>query len=135
VRVIPSVRVVPRIVRFLVVGGLAVGLNLLLFWLLVGRLGWNYLLATVIVFFAGNLFGYAANRRFTFESRDRQGPEIARWYVVMGMSLAANLAAMAILVDGLRVNYLIASVVLSLGMAFVNYVAHDRFTFRGRSAA
>jgi putative flippase GtrA len=129
------VRVVPRIVRFLLVGGLAVGLNLLLFWLLVGRLGWNYLLATVIVFFAGTLFGYAANRRFTFESRDAPGPEIARWYVVMGMSLVANLAAMAILVDGLRVNYLIASVVLSLGMAFVNFAAHDRFTFRGRSAA
>jgi putative flippase GtrA len=126
---------VPPFVRFLIVGALAVGLNLVLFWILVGQLRWPYLLATVVVFLAGNLWGYLANRRFTWQSTERPAPELARWYVVMGTSLVVNLVAMYALVDGLGLNYLVASVVLSLGMAFVNYVAHDRFTFRGRSAA
>jgi putative flippase GtrA len=129
------VRALPPLVRYLVIGGLAVGLNLVLFWLLVGLFGWPYLNATVVVFIAGNLFGYAANRRFTFESLASRGPELARWYLVMGISLAANLAAMAALVDGLGLHYLVASVVLSIAFALVNFAAHDQFTFRGRAAA
>lgn len=122
------------LVRYLVIGGLAVLLNLALFWLLVGLLGWHYLAATVVVFFVSNLAGFVANRRLTFRSNGRPAPELVRWYAVMGVSLLANLAAMALLVDGIGLNYLLASPVLSLLFAVVNFTVHDRFTF-GRTTA
>jgi len=132
---VTSIPILSPLARFLVIGAMAVGLNLVLFWIFVGQLGWNYLLATVAVFVAGNLFGYTANRRFTFESTSRRGPEIARWYLVMAVSLGVNLTAMAVLVGGLGINYLVASLVLSLALALVNFAAHDRFTFRYRTSS
>ena len=52
-----------RFLRFAAVGVVAVGLNLILFALLVGRLGIDYLAATVVVFFLVNGYGFLANRR------------------------------------------------------------------------
>ena len=118
-----------RFLRFAAVGVVAVGLNLILFALLVGRLGIDYLAATVVVFFLVNGYGFLANRRWVFAVTDRPTRRILRYYATMAVSLGLNLMSMAFLVGGLRVGYLIASVITSAWLAPVLYLTHDRVAF------
>jgi glycosyltransferase involved in cell wall biosynthesis/putative flippase GtrA len=118
-----------RFLRFAVVGIVAVGLNLILFAILVGRLGIDYLWATVVVFFLVNGYGFLANRRWVFAVTDRPTRRILRYYATMAASLGLNLLSMAFLVGGLRISYLIASVITSAWLAPVLYLTHDRVAF------
>lgn len=119
----------PRFVRFLAVGALAVGVNLVLFAVLVGVLGWGYLVATVIVFITGNAGAFVLNRGWVFGSRRAIGPSLARYYGVMAISLMINLVLMRLLVETVGFHYLVASVTVSGMLAVMNFVAHDRITF------
>lgn len=123
-----------RFLRFAVVGVGAVGLNLLLFALLVGGLGLQYLWATVAVFLIVNAYGFFANRRWVFRVADRPARRLLRYYVTMAGSLGVNLLSMALLVDGLKLSYLIASVITSAWLAPILYLIHGRvaFTREGR---
>jgi putative flippase GtrA len=98
--------------------------------LLVGMIGMPYLLATVIVFFAGNLWGWIANRVFTFRSSARRAPELTRYLLVMGVSLLLNIACMYLLVDRLGFHYLAASILVGGLFLVGNYVVHRHVTFQ-----
>jgi glycosyltransferase involved in cell wall biosynthesis/putative flippase GtrA len=115
--------------RFALVGVGAVGLNLLLFALLVGRLGIEYLWATVAVFVLVNGYGFLANRRWVFRVADRPARRMLRYYATMAGSLGLNLLSMALLVDGLKLNYLFASAITSAWLAPVLYLTHGRVAF------
>jgi glycosyltransferase involved in cell wall biosynthesis/putative flippase GtrA len=119
-----------RFVRFALVGIGAVGLNLLLFALLVGCLGIQYLVATVVIFLLGNGYGFLANRRWVFGVSDHAGRRMVRYYATMAGSLGLNLLSMAVLVDGLKLSYLIASAITSAWLAPVLYLTHGRVAFR-----
>jgi len=120
-----------RFLRFALVGVGAVGLNLLLFAILVGRLGIQYLAATVAIFVLVNAYGFLANRRWVFGVADRPLRRLLRYYATMAGSLCLNLLSMAVLVDGLKINYLIASGITSAWLAPVMYLAHGRVAFAG----
>ena len=121
-----------KFMRYALVGLGAVGLNLFLFAVLVGRLGIQYLWATVLIFVLGNGYGFVANRRWVFRVADRPGRRLLRYYATMAASLSLNLASMAVLVDGLRVSYLVASAITSAWLAPVIYLAHGRVAFAHR---
>lgn len=118
-----------RFGRFLVVGATAVGGNVALFAMLVGVLGWGYLVATVAVFVIGNAVAFVLNRSWVFGSHRSVIPSLARYYGVMATSLGLNLILMHLLVENIGFHYLVASVLVSAIMAGANFVAHDRFTF------
>jgi glycosyltransferase involved in cell wall biosynthesis/putative flippase GtrA len=111
------------------VGGTAVGLNIVLYGILVGIIQIPYLVATVIIFVIGNAYGFAANRSWTFLQRDRPLSRLALYYATMLASLGANLLSMLILVDGLGIHYALASVLTSLWLAPVLYLTHSRLAF------
>ncbi len=125
-----------RFLRFALVGVGAVALNLVLFAMLVGRLGIQYLWATVVVFILVNGYGFLANRRWVFLAADCPTRRMLRYYATMVASLGLNLVSMAVLVDGLKLSYLLASVITSAWLAPVLYLAHGRVAFArmGRAA-
>lgn len=118
-----------RFLRFALVGVGAVGLNLLLFAFLVGALGLQYLWATVVVFVLVNAYGFLANRWWVYKVADHPGRRLARYYATMAASLGLNLLSMALLVDGLKLSYLIASAITSAWLAPVLYLTHERVAF------
>lgn len=119
-----------RILRFGLVGATCALLNLALLFVGTDIIGLDYLVSVTIAFFAINLVGFLLNKHYAF--RDRQ-PQVvrqaARYYVVLGLSLAANLALMGLLVDGLGVHYLVASVIVTVLFAALNFLGHLRITF------
>lgn len=123
-------RLTARFARFLAVGAIAVGVNLALFALLVGVLGWNYLAATVVVFVLVNAGAFLLSRTWVFESDTPVAPSALRYYAIMAISLVLNLLLMRVLVETVGFNYLVASVAVSGLLAVGNFVAHHRITFR-----
>lgn len=124
-----------RLARYIVVGAVAVGVNLALFALLVGVLGWGYLAATVVVFMLVNGAAFILNRGWVFKHRGAVAPSVARYYTVMAISLVLNLLLMRVLVGTVGFNYLVASLVVSLLLGVGNFAAHQWITFASPGGA
>ncbi len=120
----------PRVLRFLLVGAVMTVCNIVLLWLLIDLLGMPLLAACTLSFFVLNLLGYLVNKGFTFRLPVHpEWRELLRYYSVMAVSLAINLALMALLVTRWNWHYLIASVVVTILLAAFNYLGHAGFTF------
>lgn len=120
-----------RFSRFLLVGGIFCFLGAALLYVFVQLIGMNYLVGYGIAFFILNFFSYLLNKYYAFNygSAVKWG-ELTRYYLVMLSSLGVNLALMYLLVDILGINYLVAAVGVAVLLAFFNYVAHLRVSFR-----
>jgi glycosyltransferase involved in cell wall biosynthesis/putative flippase GtrA len=117
--------------RFALVGALNAGLNLALLWVMVSLLGVPYLLACAVLFVLLNWVGYRLNKSLTFRlGTGIRYREAMRYFAVMGLSLALNLAMMVVLVDHWHVPYLWASLIVTLALACMNFLAHRDLTFR-----
>ncbi|AOY91451.1 hypothetical protein BKK79_06190 [Cupriavidus sp. USMAA2-4] len=129
----PASRVLPlpgKFLRFVLVGGICTLLNLATIWFVTTRLGWHYLVAAAISFFAVNGVGFVFNKYLTFTQVLRPSfREIRRYYIVMSGSLALNLGLMFVMVDALGIHYLLSSVTITLLFMIFNFLAHLRWTF------
>jgi putative flippase GtrA len=120
-----------RFVRFCVIGGSSALASLLAMYLLTDVAHLHYLVSTVIVFLGANACTYLASRHFAFHgTRVRHVHGVPRYFAIAGASLVFNTGAMAALVSGLGMPYLIAAALLAVVNAPVNFVLHHVLTFR-----
>ena len=115
------------------VAGFGVQLGLLALLL---HAGVSYLAATALAVEAAVLHNFAWHERWTWRDRPASGKSRAvrlwRFHLLNGVvSIAGNLAIMAVLVGSLHVPPLAANAVAVLVCAIVNYVAGDRLVFVG----
>ncbi len=120
--------------RFCTVGGLNTLLSWVLYALLAGA-GVPYLAASGIAFAAGAVNSYALNRRWTFRSRGRRSPEIARFAVVQAVGLATDVLLLDALVHDAGVHHLIAQALVFPVASAVTFALSRNWAFaRPRSA-
>lgn len=120
-----------RLTHQALVGLICFSLNLALMWWLVAYQQLHVLVATVICFFALNALGHTLSRRFVFFTSNRTyGSSLLRHTIVVGTSLALNVAAMAFAIEVLGVPYLLASACIAATFFLGNFVAHRDWTFR-----
>jgi putative flippase GtrA len=122
-----------RFGAFVLVGGACLALNTLTLWLLTSLLGIHYLASTAIAVTTITPFGFLLNKVLTFRTHRRYAKmELPRYCAVLGVSFAANLALMYLLVSLLGMWYLLASVLVAVLLVIANFVASDRWSFRVR---
>ena len=116
--------------RFVGVGTFCALLNLAIQYSGTGLIGLHYAVSVSVSFVIVNYIGFRLNKAFTFGDRDpRIVRQATRYYGVMVLSLAANLALMAILVDGLGLHYLVAALLVTAFFVCLNFLAHRTITF------
>ena len=122
-----------KFARFVAVGAFCFALNLGVLYVLVGLVGWPYLLAMLVSIVVANGSGFLLNRHFTFaaQARDFWG-ELRRYFTVNLGAFALNLALMALLVSGLHIPYLWASALLGIAFAAANFMLHSNWSFAPR---
>ena len=120
--------------RFLVVGGLSALMNTIIIVLLTEIFRLNYLVSYFICFVGVTLFGFAANRSWSFSiSGQANGREAGRYFLVTTATTVIAMAASKIMVE-LGMPYPVA-VFLSAGvMAPLNFVSHRCFSFGLKAA-
>lgn len=124
-----------QFIRFLVVGGVCLVLNLSLLYVLTDKLGLHYLLSCCIVVLLVNYVGFQLNKLFTFT---RQSPYIKgetimqfiKYNAVSVVSFVLAVGQMYVLVDFFGMWYIYASAVSSVVMAFINFGMHKYFTYK-----
>jgi putative flippase GtrA len=126
--------IAPQLRKFVVVGTIAAGLQLLLLWLFVDSAGLHYLLGAVIAIECTIVFQYVLNNRWTFRS-DRNtgvrefGVGLLRTNVVRGTAIPIQLGVLYALVTFQGVPYLAANAAGIVVSGIYRYVFDARWTW------
>jgi len=116
--------------------GCALIVDMVILWMLVHDLSWNYLVAATTSFLAGAVVAYALSVKLAFKHhrlQDRRA-ELASFVAIGAVGLIVNAAVMFVLVRYLGLHYLIAKCVAA-GFTFMcNFTARRQILFVGRSS-
>jgi putative flippase GtrA len=93
-------------------------------------LGAPYLVASGLAFGLGALNSYVLNRQWTFRSRGRPVPELARFACVQAVGLGVNLVLLAALVQGAHVPHVPAQLLAFPLASVVTFTLSRQWAFR-----
>lgn len=123
---------VGQIVRYLISGCTAVGVNLAVLYALVEFGGLHYLLASTFAYGVGITASFSLHKFFTFRenSLERAHIQIVLYLCVIGLGFLMNLAFMWFLVELTQVPYLFAAIITNSVIAAANFFAYRLLVFR-----
>jgi putative flippase GtrA len=120
-----------KFLRFVLVGSLGYISAILIIYLLTEKLKLHYIISWQVAWFFSNLLTFSINKLYTFNSKKRNfWFEIWRYYLVNSSSLFFAIIGVYVMVEAFRVNYLIASVLVSLISLFYNFILHKKWSFK-----
>jgi len=120
-----------QFIKFSLVGVLNTAIHYGVFYVLYGFAGFHYLLASSLGFCVALTHSYILNKFWTFKrSGSRVRREFSKFFLVNILSLAANLAGLAILVELLSMHPPIAQLI-AYGISWaMNFLGNRFWTFR-----
>jgi len=118
--------------RFAIVGAVATGLQYALLVLLVEFADAAPVLASSVGFTVSAFVNYAMNRRFTFDSGRPHGEALPRFLLVALVGLALNGGLVWLFHVPLRLHYLLAQVIATLGTLVSSFALNRAWTFAAR---
>lgn len=120
-----------RIVKYFFVGGTASIVDIGLFSLFSGYLGWPWVPVSMATFILATFANYFLSIRFVFESgvRHKKHVELAGVFVVSGLALVVNQTILYFFIEVIGLH-LIASKIIATGFVFFwNYFGRSKFVF------
>lgn len=122
-----------RLVKFVIIGGIAFGLDFGLYFLLT-RLGHFPYLASRAVSITGSMvWNFTLNRYWTFQATAGQvSRQATRFLIVMVATSLLNLALMRLGVSIWHLNDLVVLIVVSVLIMLVNFIAHHWWSYAER---
>ena len=131
-----------RIVRFLIGGAIAAAFNLGLIFLLIEKLGFNTPvlrnLANVISIELSLIFSFFIYRFFVWtggvwDAKEVLFKQLPLYHLSAGVAIIIRIFAIFPLLDWLRVNYAVNTLIGVLTSATLNYLISDRLVFKSKS--
>jgi putative flippase GtrA len=120
--------------RFLLVGGFCTLQNIFWLYLLTTILGLHYIVSTIILMITVNSLGFYLNNRYTFKHSDHSFQsfikKLLKYHTVMFSSFLTILVLMFVLVDIFKIWYLLANILITIGITIYNFTAHKKWTFK-----
>ena len=130
-----------RWVKFNLVGGIGIGVQLAVLAVLRSGLHLDYLVATALAVEVAVIHNFLWHERFTWRDRPTSHARhslarFARFNLTNGaVSILGNLAIMRALVGGLRINYVIANLAAVTVCSVANFLLSDHLVFRNKPSA
>ena len=127
-----------RWLKFNFVGGIGIGVQLAVLWLLAGVFHWHYLAATALAVETAVLHNFVWHERFTWKERLHGGwrarfLRLLRFHAGNGVvSIAGNLALMRVFAGSLGMPVLIANGLAIAICSVANFAVSEWFVFRER---
>ncbi|MFZ1930440.1 MAG: GtrA family protein [Candidatus Sulfotelmatobacter sp.] len=127
-----------RWLRFNLVGGIGIAVQLGLLFLLKNAVHFNYLAATALAVEATVIHNFLWHERYTWADRVRltwRGslPRLLRFNLTNGaVSIAGNLGLMKLMVDMGHMNYLVANAIAIALCSLVNFIVSNEYVFDQR---
>ena len=90
----------------------------------------HYLLASALSLLVVSGVGFFLNRRITFRVEGTHiWCELGRYYLVNMGSFALNLSLITLLVEGLKMYYLLANILVGVALMAANFWFHKNWSF------
>ena len=116
--------------RFVLVGATTAALSALGVFALVDLLGVRPLAAAAMVAVIGNLWGFHANRRWSFlAAQGKLLRQLVRYAMVSFVAVLASVCLFGLLTELGGVHYILASLAVSALFAVTNFIAHFHWSF------
>lgn len=128
-----------RWLKFNLVGGLGIAVQLAALLGLKTGIHLNYLLATALAVEIAVLHNFLWHERYTWADRiqpswQRSPPRLLRFNLATGgVSITGNLALMKVIVSLARVNYLIANGIAIALCSLLNFLVSEAWIFKGEA--
>ena len=130
-RLRPLVGLARRVGSFVLVGGVATGVQYLLLVLLIELIGVFAVLASAIAYCAAAVISYLLNFHMTFQGRSGHRQALPRFVVVVAVGLGVNTLSFTLLL--IFFPYLLAQVGATLVTLVSNYLLHQHWIYRSRA--
>ncbi len=118
-----------QLFQFALVGASGYVINLAVFAVLVGPLGFHHIAAAVLAFCVAVLNNFWWNRHWTFDAKHgHAGFQAARFFTVSVLALGVNLIVLELLVRGGMGDLPAQAIAVAVAMPF-NFVGNKLWTF------
>lgn len=126
--------IAPQLRRFVLVGSIAAGVQMVLLWLFVDFAHLNYLFAAVIAIEMTIVLSYVLNNAWTFRASRNTGigeylTGLVKTNLVRGTAIPIQLGVLFVLVERIHVLYLLANAIAILVSGLYRYVLDARWTW------
>lgn len=120
-----------RLIKYFFVGGLAAVIDITLFVLCAGYLGWPWIPVSICTFVLATLINYFLSIKFVFKSgiRHQKNLEIVAVYIVSIFGLLINQLALYLTITWLNWSFLVAKIFATAIVFFWNYFSRKYFVF------
>ena len=121
-----------RLVRYFGVGAVAATVDISLFAIFAGYLGYPYLIVAAFTFILATFVNYVLSIRFVFESgvRFARNHEMAIVFLVSGVGLGLNQLVLYLGVGLAHIEPIMSKMIATATVFGWNYMARARFVFR-----
>ncbi len=113
------------------VGGVCAVLDWFLFWILDGKLGWNYYAATAVSFTISFFCNWLLGRATIYRKRAHKG-DLLQTAVVSGSGFVLNMLLMNLFIEHLGLPHLAARIAATGVAFFYNFALRHFWVYRDR---
>jgi putative flippase GtrA len=122
-----------KLLRFAIVGGIATLVQYGTLIMSVERWHWHAVVASSAGYLLSAAANYLLNYYFTFRSGNQHRVAAVRFAIVAAAGLTLNALLMALLAEKLRLPYLWAQVLATVGTLIWNFWANSKWSFGSHS--
>jgi putative flippase GtrA len=121
-----------RLIRYVISGGTAALIDLILLYICTDLLHWWYLISAVVAFVIAITASFFLQKFWTFEDRGtgRMHRQAALYAAVSVVNVGVNTFLMYAFVDMLHIHYLLSQILASGIIALASFFVYRRFIFR-----
>lgn len=120
-----------RIVKYFFVGGAAATVDIGLFSIFAGYLGWPWVPVSIATFILATLTNYFLSIQFVFESgaRHKKHVEVFGVFIVSGLALLVNQIILYLAIEIFGWHLIFSKIVATGAVFFWNYYGRSKFVF------
>ncbi|MCR4281293.1 MAG: GtrA family protein [Candidatus Kaiserbacteria bacterium] len=124
-----------QIFRYLIAGGLAFAVNIIVLYVLTDVLHVYYLFSTVAAFLVSFLVSFTLQKFWTFQdnSRDQLHLQLPLYLTMQVVNLGLNTALMYALVEYLHIWYILSQTIITTILAVIVYIINKKYIFKQTS--
>ncbi len=122
--------IVKQFASFMAVGAVGTAAHYSALIALVQIAGVNPVPASGVGFIVGALVNYALNYRLTFRSTKQHRESMPKFFIVAALGLVLNTALMVLLIESLKLYYLVGQVIATAIVLLWNFTANRLWTFK-----
>jgi len=116
--------------KYGVIGVFGLVVDMGIFYLLHKMLGVNYVVSNIISSSLAVVHNFIMNSFITFKVRDRLLRRFASFYLIALVGMAVSSGMLAVMIDGLRMDSMVAKMISVLVVAVMQYFFNKKLTFR-----